>query len=117
MLSGSLKVQAVIGFIAVVVFAFQGLLVSALYGFLIGILNILMLGLTFKKANNKASESPQTGIMILYMSAVVRFVLLAVLFVLGLSLLSLEPVSVVLTFVLMQVGQVFNLAGKRRLTD
>ena len=116
-LSSPLKIQVVIGLLAVVVFGFQGLLNSALYGFFVGVLNVLMLGLTFKKANNKASESPQTGIMILYMSAVVRFVLLAVLFVLGLSLLGLEPMPVVLTFVLMQIGQVFNLTGKRRLTD
>lgn len=116
-LSSPLKIQGLIGLLAVAVFAFQGGLVSALFGFFVGIVNVLMLGFTFKKADKKASEDPQMGVMILYMSAVARFVLLAVLFVLGLSLLSLEPMPVVLTFVLMQIGQVFSLLGKRRLTD
>jgi ATP synthase protein I len=48
---------------------------------------------------------------------VVRVILLAVLFVLGLQLFELAPLPVVLTFVVMQVGQVFNLKGKQRLTD
>lgn len=99
------------------VFASQGLAVSALYGVFIGLANVVMLGLTFQRANQKSIKDPKTGILILYLSAVIRFVLLAVLFVLGLSLLKLDPMAVVLTFVLMQIGQMFNLKGKRRLTD
>ncbi len=116
-LSGPLKIQSLIGLLAVAIFAFQDGLVASLYGFIVGLANILMLSLTFKKAERTASKDPSMGVMILYMSAVVRFVLLAVLFVLGLSLLELEPMPVVLTFVVMQIGQMFNLAGKRRLTD
>jgi len=116
-ISSQLKIQGLIGLIAVAIFASQESLNPAVYGFFVGIANVLMLAVTFKKAESKASEDPKMGIMILYMSAVVRFVLLAVLFVLGLSLLGLEPMPVVLTFVLMQIGQVFNLTGKRRLTD
>ena len=68
--------------------------------------------------NSRAEEDPKSGILILYMSAVIRFVLLAVLFVLGLSFLDeSQAFPVVLTFVLMQLGQLFNLKGKRRLTD
>lgn len=112
-----LKIQGLIGFIAVAIFATQGLAVDAVYGFFIGIMNVLLLSVTFKKANDKAAEDPKTGILILYMSAVIRFVLLAVLFILGLSLFKFEPMPVVLTFVVMQFGQMFNLRGKRRLTD
>ena len=116
-LSQPLKIQGAIGLIAVLIFATQGLTYSAGYGFLIGILNVLMLSMTFKKANDTAEDDPKTGILILYMSAVIRFVLLAALFILGLSLFKFEPMPVVLTFVVMQIGQLFNLKGKRRLTD
>jgi ATP synthase protein I len=76
-----------------------------------------MLGFTFRTANNRAAEDPKQGVLILYMSAVIRFILLAVLFVIGLAWLKLDPMAVVLTFVVMQAGQMFNLQGKRRLTD
>ncbi|MBD3754871.1 MAG: ATP synthase subunit I [Gammaproteobacteria bacterium] len=116
-LNQPLKVQGLLGLIMVAIFATQGQWVSAVYGLFVGMMNVLMLGFTFKKANEKAAENPKTGILVLYMSAVVRFVLLAVLFVLGLSLFNFEPMPVVLTFVVMQLGQMFNLKGKRRLTD
>lgn len=113
----SLKVQGIIGLISIAVFATQGYWASAVFGFFIGMANIVMLGITFVKANNKAADDPKMGVLFLYLSAVIRFILLAALFVLGLSLFQLDPMPVVLTFVLMQIGQVFNLAGKRRLTD
>lgn len=80
-------------------------------------MNVLMLSFTFRKANKRAEDDAKAGILILYMSAVIRFVLLAVLFVLGLQVFGFEPMPVVLTFVIMQIGQVFNLKGKQRLTD
>lgn len=111
------KWQALVGLLVVAVFATQSMLLSALYGFFVGIANVAMLGFGFDKANKKAAENPKTGILFLYMSAVIRFILLAVLFVLGMSLLKLEPTAIVLTFVAMQIAQGFNLIGKRRLTD
>ncbi|MBF6058794.1 MULTISPECIES: ATP synthase subunit I [Thiomicrorhabdus] len=112
------KVQLLIGLVVVAIYATQGQAVAAAYGFFIGIMNVVMLSYTFAKANKKAAESPKSGVLILYLSAVIRFVLLAVLFVLGLSFLDeSQAFPVVLTFVLMQLGQLFNLQGKRRLTD
>jgi len=113
----SIKYQAIIGFVMVAIFATQTHIQAAAYGFLIGILNVAMLAYTFEKANKKSAKNPQSGILVLYLSAVIRFILLAVLFILGLSLLKLNPLAVVLTFVAMQLGQVFNLKGKQRLTD
>jgi len=99
-------------------YATQGQAAGAGYGFFVGIMNVLMLSFTFSKANQRAEDDAKAGILILYMSAVIRFVLLAVLFVLGLSFLDeSQALPVVLTFVLMQIGQLFNLKGKRRLTD
>ncbi|WP_044408157.1 ATP synthase subunit I [Thiomicrospira microaerophila] len=110
-------VQGVLGLVAVVGFAIYGQWVPAVYGMFIGFVNVGLLALTFNKANASAAEDPKSGILILYMSAVIRFVLLAVLFVIGLALLKFDPLAVVITFVVMTLGQMFNLQGKRRLTD
>ncbi|KUJ72384.1 ATP synthase subunit I [Thiomicrospira sp. WB1] len=111
------KAQLVLGLLAVLVFAFWSMAQDALYGLLIGLLNVAMLSWTFQKANARAAQNPKSGIQILYLSAVIRFVLLAVLFVLGLQVFELNPMPVVLTFVVMQIGQMVNLKGKQRLTD
>lgn len=128
-LSNTLKIQGTIGLLMVVVFTvleFTGLLESnnahglgwaAAYGLFIGIVNLVLLAITFKKANDKSAKNPKAGILVLYLSAVLRFILLAVLFILGLQLLKLSALAVVLTFVVMQIAQVFNLKGKQRLTD
>lgn len=110
-----LKVQGLVGLIGVVFFATQGELLAALYGFAISTSNVAMLKFTFNKA--ESFESPHHAMQVLYLSAAVRFVILAVLFVLGLQVLGLSPEPVVLVFVAMQIGQVFSLKGKRRLTD
>ncbi|MGC9387210.1 MAG: ATP synthase subunit I [Hydrogenovibrio sp.] len=116
-LGRSIQVQGLLGLLLVAVFTWQNEALAALYGLAIGLGNVALLGLSFKWADNSAKTNPKAGIQILYMSAVVRFILLAVLFVLGLQLFELAPLPVVLTFVVMQIGQVFNLKGKRRLTD
>jgi len=118
MLSKVFKVQAIIGLVVVAIYATQGQALGAAYGFFVGMMNVIMLSFTFGKANERSEDNPQAGILILYMSAVIRFVLLAVLFIVGLSFLEeSQAFPVVLTFVLMQLGQLFNLLGKRRLTD
>ncbi|MEA1988303.1 MAG: ATP synthase subunit I [Pseudomonadota bacterium] len=116
-LDKSFKVQGLIGLIMVAIFATQSQAMGAGYGFFIGIMNVIMLSFTFRKANQRAEDDAKAGILILYMSAVIRFILLAVLFVLGLQVFGFEAMPVVLTFVVMQIGQVFNLKGKQRLTD
>lgn len=119
-MSGEKKVfliQLVVGLSAVVVFAVLGELLSALYGWGIGLINLLALRQGFAIANREAAENPKSGMTVLYLSAVIRFILLAVFFALGLALLELKPGPMVLTFVAMQLASVFNLKGKRRLTD
>jgi len=118
MLSKPFKVQAIIGLIVVGFYATQGQVIGAAYGFFVGMMNVLMLAYAFKQANQRAENDPKAGILILYMSAAIRFVLLAVLFIIGLSFLEeSQAFPIVLTFVLMQLGQLLNLRGKRRLTD
>ncbi|GAB6034998.1 ATP synthase subunit I [Galenea microaerophila] len=112
-----LKIQLFLGLVMVAIFATQQLWLDALYGVFLGLANVGMLALTFKAANHKAKTDAKQGVMILYLSAVIRFILLAVLFVIGLAWLKMNPMAVVLTFVVMQLGQMANLHGKRRLTD
>ena len=118
-LDRAVKVQIVIGLAMVGIYSLFDQTVAAAYGMFVGLVNVWMLNFTFTKANKRAAEDPKSGILILYMSAVIRFVLLAVLFVLGLSFLveNSDVPAVVLTFVAMQLGKLFDLKGKRRLTD
>lgn len=117
-LDKTVKIQAVIGLLMVMIYSLLGQSVAAAYGMFIGMVNVWMLSYTFQHANDRAAEDPKSGILILYMSAVIRFILLAVLFILGLSFLDeSQALPVVLTFVLMQLGKLFDLKGKRRLTD
>lgn len=116
-LKQAFKIQGMIGVIAVAIFATQGQWLEASYGFIVGLANLLILVKSFARANQKAEHDPKRGIQVLYLSAVIRFSLLAVLFVLGLQAFGFSPMPVVLTFVVMQLAQVFNLKGKQRLTD
>lgn len=102
--------------IAFGVFAPMSVPASA-YGLVLGLGNVGMLTLTVRMADVRAETEPQQSMWILYVSAAIRFVLLAVLFVVGMSLLGLEPMPMVLTFVAMQMAQIMALRGKKRLTD
>ncbi|WP_245534957.1 ATP synthase subunit I [Thiomicrospira cyclica] len=113
----SLLIQLGIGVVVVLIFAFWDQAGSAIYGMLIGLANVLMLTTTFRIANKRSETDPKIGMLVLYMSAVIRFVLLAALFIIGLALFKFEALPVVITFIAMTIGQIFNLAGKRRLTD
>ena len=111
-------IQLLIGALAVTGFAlWQDAIISALWGYGVGIANLLMLWVGFRLAERRAATAPRQGMTILYMSAVIRFILLAVFFVLGLAWLKLAPMPMVLTFVVMQLGSALSLQGKRRLTD
>lgn len=87
------------------------------YGLLLGLLNVALLALTVRVADARAVTAPQQSMWILYASAALRFILLGVLFIVGISGLGLDPMPLVLTFVAMQLAQVMALRGKKRLTD
>ena len=113
----ALKLQLGAGLLAVAGFGVMGSWLSALYGWGLGVINMLLLRQGFRLADRRAADNPKSGMTVLYMSAAIRFILLAVLFGLGLAWLDLDPMPMVLTFVVMQLASVFNLSGKRRLTD
>lgn len=90
---------------------------ASAFGLVLGLLNVGVLMMTVRVADAYAVINPQQSTWILYVSAALRFVLLAFCFVLGISVLGLEPMPLVLTFVAMQFAQVMALRGKQRLTD
>lgn len=90
---------------------------SSAYGLMLGLVNVALLVYTVRVADQRAAIDPKQSMWILYVSAAIRFVLLAVLFVVGISTLALNPMPLVLTFVAMQLAQAMTLRGKKRLTD
>jgi ATP synthase protein I len=90
---------------------------ASAYGLMLGLLNVGLLVVTMRVADDRAQIDPKQSMLILYVSAAIRFILLAVCFVSGISVLGLDPMPLVLTFVAMQMAQVMALRGKKRLTD
>ena len=111
------KVQVVIATVIMVVSVSQGYWLDSLYGIFLSIFNTVLLMNSFKVSARISKINPAKGMAVLYASAVIRFVLLSILFVIGLAGLKLYPPAVVLAFVFMQIGQIYGLKGKRRLTD
>jgi len=90
---------------------------ASAYGLILGLINVGLLALTVRIADVRAITEPQQSMWILYASAVIRFALLVVLFIVGISGIGLDPMPLVLTFVAMQLAQIMALRGKKRLTD
>ncbi|MFQ5470843.1 MAG: ATP synthase subunit I [Gammaproteobacteria bacterium] len=74
---------------------------SAVYGGLISLISALLLGYGIEKAAQQGSKSGQA---ILYAGAAFRFVLVLVMFVIGLSIFKLEPLATVTGFILTQLS-------------
>lgn len=78
-------------------------------GSVIAIILMLVLSYTMRKASDLAVESPQTSMNIMYVGAVVRFVLVLVLFGIALGGFKLPPLYTVASFVgVMIVGVLFS---------
>jgi len=90
---------------------------ASAYGLMLGLLNVGFLVVTMRIADARAVTDPRQSMWILYVSAAIRFVALAVCFVVGIQGLGLDPMPLVLTFIAMQLAQVMALRGKKRLTD
>ncbi len=114
------KTQAIAGVLVVAAYTFfqdAHLMQSVVYGYALGLASVLLLVMGVKIADKKSESDPKQGMLVLYASAVLRFVFVAVLFIIGLSWLNFDPLAVVAPFIVMQISQIFNLRGKQRLTD
>lgn len=78
--------------------------IAALYGSAVAITNTIMLGSRIIRASRMTESSPQKGMALIYLSAVMRFVFLLVALGLGMGYLKLEPAVLALSFVGTQSG-------------
>jgi len=93
--------QIIIAALTAVVFAgIEGgwAAVSAFFGGFIGLTVSLLLRRGVLKANETAQEDPKRGMLVLYVGAVQRFVVVLALFGLGLGLLGMAPLATVVGF-------------------
>jgi ATP synthase protein I len=78
-------------------------------GSIIAIVLMLMLRFTMQKASELAVESPQTSMNIMYVGAVLRFIMLLVMFAIALGGFKLLPAYTVGGFIgIMIVGVIFS---------
>lgn len=84
---------------------------AALYGGAVALANTRMLGNRVRRLSVEAVDNAQRGMVMMYVSAVVRFVFILVALAVGLGLLKLRPIPLIATFVGAQV--VFMAASTR----
>jgi len=82
---------------------------AALYGSMISILSALLLGRGVSKAEKLSLDDPKRSLGVLYFGAVQRFVLVAILFVIGLAGLKLAPIPTCVGFALVQMAYALRL--------
>ncbi|MGC9456227.1 MAG: ATP synthase subunit I [Halothiobacillaceae bacterium] len=90
---------------------------AAAAGGAVSVLLLWMLRVTMQKAAETAAEDPQGSSIRLYIGAGVRFVLLLVLFAVGLGLLRLDPVGMIAGYVVVQAAGVLAAQGNLRRPD
>lgn len=73
--------------------------VAALYGGGIALINTWMLGRRVQHVGRVVAESAQTGMALLYLSAVLRFLFILVAIAFGLAVMKLAPVPLIANFV------------------
>ncbi|MFW6341654.1 MAG: ATP synthase subunit I [Halothiobacillaceae bacterium] len=90
---------------------------AAAAGGAVSVLLLWMLRVTMQKAAETAAEDPQGSSIRLYVGAGVRFVLLLVLFAIGLGLLGLDPVGMIAGYAVVQAAGVLAAQGNLRRSD
>jgi ATP synthase protein I len=95
---------------SVVFFMINGVFqaVSAGCGGLIAMTNVLLLEWRRRQADSGRALSAEESLRLLYRTALERFVLIALLFVLALGVLQLDPVAMISGFIMGQVALVFT---------
>ena len=85
---------------------------ATLYGGAVALVNTILL--SFRIGNNKQEPSdPRTTVMILYVSAIGRFVLVLVALAVGLSVFKFNPLPMLGMFIAAQLGYMIALLSSR----
>jgi len=86
---------------------------AAIFGAFIAVVLSLFLGWSVARAATAAPENQKISMGMLYLSAAQRFLLAVLLFGTGLGYLKLEPLPMVITFGLVQIGYFVFLRTQR----
>lgn len=89
-------------------------ILPALYGGVIAFANTFLLSRRMGKVGGDANFDPKRSMMLLYLSAVGRFVFVLVALVIGLGLLKLTPIPLIGSFIVTQLGYAFALGPSRK---
>ncbi len=85
--------------------------VSALAGVAVSITLLLVLRYGVKRAAEAAQHDQKRSMLILYLGAAQRFILILVLFALGLGVAALDPLAMFVGFFLAQLSNLTNVRG------
>lgn len=72
---------------------------AALFGGAAALINLLLLDWRARRANRAGALTARQSLRVLYLSALERFVVVALLFALGIGILGLDPLALLLGFV------------------
>jgi len=112
--------QVLLTFIAVVawwILRDSIIAMAAAYGGSVTVVTTLLLAWRMLRAGELAGHDPRKSMQILYMGAVWRFALTAVLFALGMGYFKLDPLAMIVGFVLAQLAYIFVGLGTQRASD
>ncbi len=84
---------------------------AALFGGCMAMFNVWLAGRRVRRAAQVARVEPGAEVRVLYLGAVLRFILTLGLFIAGMALLKLPPLPLILTFALAQLGYLFRPYG------
>lgn len=88
--------------------------VSVAFGVLIGLLITWLLSRSVRRAGEMAETDPKRSMVMLYVGAVQRFVVVIAAFALALAVFGLDPLVVAAGFVAAQFAQLVNARGMTR---
>ena len=87
---------------------------AALYGGLIALVNVQLLVWRKRRVSRMRGMDARASLRVLYRSALERFVIVAALFALGLGLLGLDPLALLVTFLIGQSVVLFMWAEQEQ---
>ncbi len=90
---------------------------AAAYGAAVTVVSTVLLVWRLKRAGETARNDPRKSMKIIYVGAVWRFLLTAILFALGIGFFKLDPLAMIVGFMLTQLAYVLIGLGTQRASD
>ena len=113
-----LTIQASLVLVAIMATLYSlggGAVTAALFGGAVAMANTILLSRRLSSASAMAESSPDIGVMTLYVGVIQRFIFVLAMFVVGMGLLKLNPIPLLGTFALAQLG--YMIGGVRQRSE